>query len=348
MIRDIVMAAAGVSTGPAPISVPWTFRDSAAAPATVQGFYTGSQFVALGCDWAGSNTIRSSADGITWSAKTCPIAGFSYATPVCWSGSQYVIGGSDGSLNASLLYTSTDLTTWTLRSSFTSAMSDAPSAIVYNGSSLYVAVSSYWNTNMQVATSSDAITWTGNSSLSAASYLFPANNPSAGPGVLGGITLLYFNGMFMVFASGGNYATSTNGTTWTQQTGLTSLASAGSYVVAYCVFGTKLVVSFPGGGLYYTTDGVNWAANNSAGLNTVTGLVSNGTYLYAHAASGGGLKLTTDITTSTWAPATPAGSLLAMYCMAYNGTRISAMGGGFNSDNNLPLPLGNWSAYTSP
>jgi hypothetical protein len=160
---------------------------------------------------------------------------------------------------------------------------------------------------------------------------------------------VYFNGLFMLFAADGNYATSTNGTSWTQQTGLTSLGFGASTFMVYnhCFYGTKLVICGPSGKVFHTTDGTSWTACSLGISSTVTAVGTNGTRLIAATYPLSDSKFTTDLTTwsaeSNLATAHSAGYIAGI---AHNGTKW-LVAGATGAINPPALPFGTAIAMTA-
>ena len=183
----------------------------------------GGLFVAT----AGLGVIRTSPDGITWTASTSGVG--TNLGPVVWTGSQFVIGLQGDSA----FLTSPDGITWTFRDWDYGSWQD----MCWTGS-LLVAV----NSNGQIGTSPDGITWTlrheGISSLNAVRSI--------------GDT---------VFAVGNVYRRSTDGgLTWSP----VDIAFSGSPATAITVLGGVIVIGGQNGVLRASLDGgTTWSARSS-------------------------------------------------------------------------------------
>ncbi len=143
--------------------------------------YGNGKFVAVG-NGGGVGEVRTSTDGTTWSTQT--LNGVSWLNHVAYANGLWVATGTGGKL-----YTSTDASSWTLR---TTGLADLTDIAYGNGRWLTTVLSS---TNT-FATSTDGVNW---SSISG----------SAGTG-----GVAYGNGVFVTMDTSHSY-TSTDGVTWT-------------------------------------------------------------------------------------------------------------------------------------
>jgi hypothetical protein len=101
--------------------------------------------------------------------------------------------------------------------------------------------------------STDGVTWT--------KYVLPWANYTVGQGIA-------WNGsIYCIVGSGGNCATSSNGTTWTNQTGLSSVSTSLGAAIVWS--GSKFCCLGTGGTCATSTDGVTWT--NQPGFATAYG-----------------------------------------------------------------------------
>lgn len=240
-----------------------------------------------------NNFIATSSDtGATWTSRS---SGYSSALwyDGCWTGSQFVIVGSGGSIA-----TSSDGISWTAQ---TSGTSNDIKSIAYGGSA-YVAVSSY-----DIYTSSNATSWTTTS-------------------LPGGVDILYgvdyVNSKFIATGRNDVIESSDSGATWTQ-----NLVGLDAATVAYSST-LSLHVMMGNSGLtgsnlhYYTsTDGVSWTIRN-------TSAASGSVVIYDvkwHAtdaifvAVGSGGTIITSTNGTTWTART-SGTSSELRCSCYNST----------------------------
>jgi hypothetical protein len=207
---------------------------------------TADSTTATGLKWSAP-----AATGVNWVAKgnnTMP-----NPTAVAYSGSIYVLVGPTGRL-----FTSTDLITWTSR---TSGFGSSNINDVHYASGLFVAVG---NSGI-LTTSTDGITWT-------------ARTAGVSTNALQNVT--YQNSLWVAVGAGasgstGGVTTSTDGITWTKRTTPAS-SSTTLYDVNYAngywlAVGSDSTVS----GIY-STDAVTWTALAATG--TLSGGASVCTY----------------------------------------------------------------------
>jgi hypothetical protein len=341
--------------------------------------WNGSLWVAVG---AGTATIATSPDGITWTARTNPFDG-GVGQGIAWNGSLWVAVGYNNSYTESIL-TSSDGITWTARANafddgvgqgiawngslwvavgyngvFSESIVTSPDGIewtartnpfresygiAWNGS-MWVAVGGNLDSSVTIATSPDGIIWTA------------SDNPFAG-GVGIGIA---WNGSLWV-AVGNNsdlsvtIATSPDGITWTAATDIFDQGYAvasrrplyppitNTPTEAFCVAGGSGTNK-----LAYSYDGLTWDAATSPFIDgQVNGVAWNGSLWVAVAFS-----TTVTIATSsdgiTWtARANPLDGGY-VYGVAWNGIWVAV---GRNSDQTVTIitsPDGiEWTATTSP
>ena len=262
------------ATGTAPPAnvTTWTSRTSASTGSTYDAATNGN-IIAI----VGQGSVQYSSDGITWTSAVSNVTGLS---SIIWDGSKW-LGTNNGGI-----YTSTDLTNWTLR--YATANTYTLTSIAYSGS-LYVAVGQ----REQFVTSSDGITWTLISSSSTSNILneviyangrfvcvgystagvsepynaiaYSFTNPATGisgedvSGLSGGLRGITWTGtQFVAVGWGGTIATtSTSGTLtpWTQQT------SGTSDILQGVAFGNgQIVVTGLSGKTLTSFNGISWTS----------------------------------------------------------------------------------------
>ncbi|WP_269539950.1 immunoglobulin domain-containing protein [Cerasicoccus fimbriatus] len=238
--------------------------------------WDGSQFVALT-----SQSIAVSNDGINWEVSSIGLTGD--FTRIAYGNGVYVIIG-DGNVVA----TSTDLDTWTLRSSGIPglAQQNIEEVVFFNGR--------FWAVNIQYAyiSSADGVSWTqetpfqggfggysrmevingqlvvattqnGNSANTV--FYTSANGrdftgPTAGVNIGGTpVSIVAGNGVILAASTGG-LAISTDGVTFSR---ITSSLPA-SYPRAMVFDGTKFIAAWYNS-FHTSTDGVSWTASTGPG-----------------------------------------------------------------------------------
>lgn len=282
--------------------------------------------------WTGSGA-RTSTDLVTWTA----IAGSSgNANCAVFNGTNIVIG-----LNAGVIRTSTNGSTWSAQTSQTTS---TITALIYNGSNLHV----YGTANGGIGTSTDGITWvarTSGTTLTIQSLLYDGTlyHASVLHGTLTStdaitwttntgysgttstiLSTAYGNSTYVYGTVGGRVATSPDTLVWTPQTsGTTSNVNALRY-------GTVFVYATAGGGLSTSTDGVTWTARTSGTTSDINALTYGALYVYAGA--GGVLASSTDAI--TWTTRT-SGTTSALNTLRYaNDFYIAAGAGGVTLQSN--------------
>ncbi|WP_309384714.1 hypothetical protein [Cerasicoccus frondis] len=253
--------------------------------------YDGSQFVALT-----NQSIAVSTDGQNWESRAIGLSG--EFTRIAYGNGVYVIVG-DGNVVA----TSSDLETWTLRSSGIPglAQQNIVEVVFFNGR--------FWAVNLQYAyiSSADGVSWTqetpfhtyygGYSRMevingklvvattqagnSANTVYYSSTNgrdftgPTAGVNIGGTpVSMVAGNGVVLAASSGG-LAISTDGVTFSR---ITSSLPA-SYPRAMVFDGSKFVASWYNS-FHTSTDGVAWTASTGPG-GDISAMAVNGSTVVA-------------------------------------------------------------------
>jgi len=165
-------------------------------------------------------------------------------------------------------FVSNDLSTWTDRTFTTLLVAD-----VTFGTGVYVAVGA----SGRAYTSTDAVTWTSNSTAS-------TDNLS---------TVIFEQNQFVAVGSSGRIQTSTNAVTWTIRT------SGTSSNLSSIIFKNNLYVTVGrGGALQTSTNGVTWAARTSNTTSAIT-RVEFGNNIYLYVGAGGVTGTSTNAITWT-------------------------------------------------
>jgi hypothetical protein len=234
-------------------------------------FYNGGSLTAVSTIIFGDNLfvsggasgiVRTSTDGITWTARTSGTT--STINALTYGNGLYVYAG-----NAGILGTSTDAITWTARTSGTTSNINA---LTY-GNGLYV----YGGGSGTLRTSTNGITWTARTSGTSSLIT----------------SLAYGNGVY-VYTAALTTAWSTNAITWT------ALTTSQIYVLGGTIkFDNGLfLISSLSGYVSTSTDAVNWKYyNNGIDSTNVVSLPAygNGAYTYI-----GQYKICTSTDFQTW------------------------------------------------
>lgn len=270
-----------------------------------------------------NNFIATSSDtGATWTSRN---SGYiSTASMVwndgCWTGSQFVIVGSGGSIA-----TSSDGISWTAQ---TSGTTDEIKSIAYGGSA-YVAVNLF-----DIYTSSNATSWTVTSKPNGVDILYGVE---------------YVNSKFIATGRNDVIESSDSGATWTQ-----NLVGLDAATVTYST-SLDIYVMMGNSGLigsnlhYYTsTDGYSWTMRNTsaaAGSVVIYDVKWHATdAIFVAVGSGGTIITSTNGTTWT---ARTSGTSSALRCSCYNSTsgEIAIAG---DADVLSSATGTSWSAGTGP
>ena len=267
-----------VSADPSP-SLVWTARTAAAGDAWFSVTYGNGMFVAV-APW-GTDQVMTSIDGITWTARTAPSAGWQSVTYGTVGGTGLFVAVATG--GPPQVMTSPAGITWTAR---TAASSDTWFSVTY-GNGMFVAIAVDGGSD-RVMTSSDGITWTARTAVAA--------NPW--------YSVTYGNGMFVAVAPGGTnrVMTSTDGITWTAQT-----AASGQWNSVTYGNGMFVAIAADGGSdrVMTSTNGVTWTARTVTAENPWTS-VTYGNGMFVAVAPWGTDQVMTSTDGITWTAQTAA------------------------------------------
>jgi hypothetical protein len=229
-------------------------------------FYDGSKWV-----FYGATQIYTTTDLVNFTLRTAPFANLAH---IAFVGGLYVAVGSGGAIS-----TSTDLTTWTSR---TSGTAQNLNAVIHNGTK-WIAVGIAGVT----LTSTDAITWT---------LVTVAGTPTFYSVAANGASLVAHSNISPFIS----YSTDT-GATWTAAT--TVLASGASVTNNKgLIYAGGRFVCITGSVLYTSTDGgINWTTQTDGTTDTYSGIAHDGTtYVVGSSAANGNVCISsTDAVTWT-------------------------------------------------
>jgi hypothetical protein len=293
-------------------SISLTTRAQCAGWWPASGSNLTGQWITTGVS-AGNATASYSRAGLTWTSLTIPAgAGLTpgpYAFAAKPDGSIAVFGGTPGSSSASKYRESTDLTTWTARSSSQTDTAGVTSIAWLPFASLFIA----GHTSGKLETSPDAQTWTNRTTpfgavsvgqvavnstravvvainSTAAAYSTDgttwtsATLPITGSGAVVWNSVL--NKFFAFGTTGATICSSSDGVTWSAS-GLTG--PGGLATTSYAASSGRLLLSSPGqtGFLAYSTDAINWKYQESLDITapTVIAISDDGQLLCKDASS---------------------------------------------------------------
>ena len=231
----------------------------------------GATFVAVG---AGGN-IFSSADSLTWTARTSNVA--TNLNAVLYGHATFVVVGDSG-----VILTSPDAVTWTARASGTT---NKLYALTTNGT-VITAVGA----NGTILSSGDGLSWTPQTSgttnnlfgitfanalyvaVGAKGTLLTSANGANWQSVAAQTTLdlksvAYGNGTFAAVGAGGTLVTSTDGVTWTAR------APIATNSLVAVIYGSQFVAVGSGGSIFTSLDGINWLPAVSGTANDLNAVV---------------------------------------------------------------------------
>ncbi len=277
----------------------WTQR--AATEQTLNGVsFGGGLFVAVGT----SGSIFSSQDGLTWVAVPSIVRREIYA--VTYDGHAFVMVGANGIILSSVPKALTVpvpiLLSETSYNTSVSDTNDDLTAITY-GAGQFVVVGNDYNTSFSSAT---AQLWTqGGSGLGDDYYTGTA----------------FGDGLYVAIDSNGGVYTSTDGSTWTHETGTQTTLNG-------LTFGNGIFVAVGNSGAVFTSSNAKqWAAQKTVGTHDLEAVIYDGANFVA--VDDGGF-IWTSANGITWASGgTEANGInQALYAITYNGSLYVAVGDG--------------------
>jgi hypothetical protein len=229
---------------------------------------------------AGNAIASYSRTGLVWTSLTIPNGAgltpgpYAYATKP--DGSVAVFGGTPGSSSASKYRESTNLTTWTARSSSQTDTAGVTTIAWLPFASLFIA----GHTSGKLETSPNAQTWTNRTT--------PFGAVSIGQVAVNSTTAV------AVAVNSTAAAYSTDGTTWTSAT----LPITGSGAVVWnSVLGKFYAFGTTGAGVCSSSDGITWSSSGltgPGGLATTSYALSSGRLLVSSPGQTGFLAYSTD------------------------------------------------------
>lgn len=240
------------------VGAAWTFK------AGFQPVWDGTFNAGLSICYSGSRYVITGSQGAVLTSTN--LTSWSYTNvssnkqiqDINWNGSRFLLGGYEG-----LIATSPDGLSWTIQTSLpnTAWGSNSVSAITWNGSQYLIG-----GDRGCIANSTTGSSWTYQDALAAS---LTAWGSDTGFG-------LAINGSSLVLAVGASssIATTTDGITWTNQLGLLN-TTWGNYNDVYGTIwnGTKFVVC-GANGVATSTDGVTWTHQTSLLSTTWGGTVA--------------------------------------------------------------------------
>jgi hypothetical protein len=226
-----------------------------------------------------ANAVSVGVPGTSWTLNSSVTLASGWAV-VDWNSSQFL------TMSTNNVLTSPDGVTWTRRTDFTTKFSGRQIYGLAFGGSTYVVCGTVSGSAPTVGTSTDAgVTWT------------LQTGPAWGTGKIAYAAA--WNGTtFLICGTSNNAATSTDGVTWTNQTGLATAAGASGTSLYAAVLGTKfyVVVTGTGGGVAQSSDGVTWSHSTAF---TPTRIISGGGKLLASSSSVSTIWISSDGTNWT-------------------------------------------------
>ena len=215
-----------------PDAITWTARNTG-----TNDFY-GLDFVNDVFILTGDNVFKTSTNGTGYTDRSGPGGGLTCAA---YGDGVYVVGGNSG-----VITTSTNLSSWTSRTS--GFGTDYITGLAY-GAGLFVAVG--WAG--KITTSPDGTTWTSRSSNFGSYRIF---------------SVAYSDGLFVAVGQEGKIDTSTNGTSWTART-----SGFGTDEIYNVSGGEGLwVATGQGGKIISSTNGTSWTSRTSGTTSSIFGI----------------------------------------------------------------------------
>ncbi len=242
-----------------PDGTTWTQRSTPVKAALTGVAWSGSTFVATGL----SGVILTSPDGITWTKRTSGTV--LDLRSVIWADGQFVVVGGndenedfDGQVSGSLVLTSPNGTTWTLR---TLPTNRTLQGIAFNGSTLVAT-----GRKGELLTSPDGIAWTHQNSGITTSDLHDVTSSGK---------------LFVASGDGGAILRSADGITWTPASSVPVSRSVSRSTAGVVWAGDRFVTVGDKGSVLSSSDADVWTEQDAGTHNTLNRLAWNGTVLVA-------------------------------------------------------------------
>lgn len=230
-----------------------------------------STFVTAGV----GGSIFSSADALTWTARTSNVA--TNLNAVAYGDGKFIVGGDLG-----VILTSPDAITWTaVNSGTTNALyafvvnGSVITAVGANGTILSSGDGTSWMTQVSGVTADLRGITLGNGiyvAVGAKGMLLTSANGAnwqliAPPTLLDLKSVAFGNGTFVAVGASGTLVTSTDGVNWTARPPIAANS------LAAVVYGSQFVAVGSGGGIFTSTDGIAWKAAASGTTNDLNAVV---------------------------------------------------------------------------
>ncbi|MBU3660613.1 MAG: BspA family leucine-rich repeat surface protein [Flavobacteriales bacterium] len=299
----------------------WTSRTSAADNNWTSVAYGNGRFVAVASSGTG-NRVMTSTDGITWYSNAAIETSWN---AVSYINNEFVVVGKPSAPPYRAIMKSSNGVNW-INSPSTFTPLEELKDVTY-GNNLYVAVGTGYSGASALYTSSDAINWIDAASASGGwNAIAYGNNAFVAVG-----------SMFM--PSGGAVMRSTNGSSWSNTTGVSSTGWTD------VVFGNNLFVAVRDNGtgnrVMTSPDGITWTARTSAADNNWKSVTYGNNLFVAVANSGTGNRVMTSPDGITWTIQTSAadldwtsvsfgGGLFVAVAKSGTGTRVMTSPDGIN------------------
>lgn len=242
-LRNVIVGAAGFIATSDDNGETWVSRTSGTALIITGVTRSTTNFIICIASATASANIRTSSDGITWSA----VANSNVSNnllDVHANGATVVAVGAGGVITVSL----DNGATWTASPSSGVVTTNALRGVHYNASAnLWVAVG---DSGTIITATDPAGTWTLQTS-----------------GTTQGLNEVnYFNGLWIAVGAGNTVLTSPNATAWTGRT-----ANITATIIGIAASGTRLIITGTAGGFASSEDGLTYTSrtNNNATLNGI-------------------------------------------------------------------------------
>lgn len=277
----------------------------------------------------GSGYIATSSDATTWTYYGTGVVDTTFGASGSYINGRYVVLSQDGQIR-----TSTDLERWQAYRPLSST--GLLFGLAWSGSLYVLAGATISATPSGIATSTDLVTWTSQTSgVTSTIYTVTYGNGIFVFGGMGGILrtstdgitwtartsgtattayiseIIYAGGQYLYVNSVGGISTSTDAITWTARTSGTASA------LRRVVYANNLYIAGGvGNNLRSSTDGITWTARAMGVTNTIYG-ITYGNSIYVIAGQTGMLRSSTDLVTWT---ARTSGTASDIYNLNYDST----------------------------